>query len=150
MSRGFSLVEVLVSMAVISSATVAIAGLPLLAMRANESARRTTIAAALAAQKMEQLQSAAWSELQPSPASALERNSPGYCDFLDGDGRVLGAGVSPPPGADSVRRWSLEAAASAPLLIIQVAVVPVSRDEPALRSRRHPEEVRIVGVKSRG
>jgi prepilin-type N-terminal cleavage/methylation domain-containing protein len=148
MLRGFSLVEVLVAMGIVCSATLAIAELPMLAMRTNEIARRTTLAAALATQKIEQLQSAAWAELHVSPPFTLDRNSGGYCDFLDEHGRVIGDGDSPPSATAYVRRWGVEMAAFAPVLVIQVTVGPVSSGDATSRSRR-AEEVRLVGVKAR-
>ncbi len=107
MQRGFSLVEVVVAMAIMITATVALAELSIVAVRANRVARSTTVATVLAVQKMEQLQSAGWTELTSSPPDALGQNTDGYCDFLDANGQTLGAGTSPPVGAVFVRRWAI-------------------------------------------
>jgi prepilin-type N-terminal cleavage/methylation domain-containing protein len=147
MSRGFSLVELLIAMAVLCSAGLAIAGLPILSLRTNEAARSTTTAAVLASQRLEQLQSTAWSELRPSPAAALEQNTTGWCDVLDDQGNVLGACGPPPTGAVFVRRWSLEMPSSAAAFVIQVAVTPIAADVAKVGRRRRAGEVRIVGFK---
>jgi prepilin-type N-terminal cleavage/methylation domain-containing protein len=148
MHRGFSLIEVLVAMAVMSTATIAIAQLSIVSVRLNRVARSTTVATVLALQKMEQLQSAAWTELAPSPSGALGQNSAGYCDFLDGNGRMLGNGTSPPAGAVFVRRWSIEPLAAGGALAIQVSLTPVGAAR-LVGATRHPEEARIVGIKTR-
>jgi prepilin-type N-terminal cleavage/methylation domain-containing protein len=145
--RGFSLVEVLVAASIMSTATIAIALLSVVAVRANRIARTTTVSTALAVQKMEQLQSAGWTELVPSPPKALQQNTDGYCDFLDTNGRTLPEGTSPPAGAAFVRRWALDSLTASNALVIQVSVIPISGTATAVVSRR-PEEARIVGIRS--
>jgi prepilin-type N-terminal cleavage/methylation domain-containing protein len=107
--RGYSLVEVLVALAVFSAAAAGLAPLVALSARANLQAKHITIAAVLAQQKIEELLPAAADELVPSPADALARTVDGYADFLDGAGRVLGGGATPPPSSAYVRRWSVDA-----------------------------------------
>ena len=148
MQRGFSLVEVVVAMAVMSTAAMAIAQLAIMSVRVNRIARSTTVATVLAVQKMEQLQAAAWAELAASPAEVLDWNTDGYCDFLDGNGRTLAAGTSPPGGAVFVRRWALSPIAAGDALVIQVAVTPVHGAGGAVVGRG-PEEARFVGIKRR-
>lgn len=160
-------------------AAVGLAPLFLLAGRATAGARTTTYAAVLAQEKMEQLRSLAWgfdpldrpfsdvttdttvdpenpsggAGLSPSPGDALSENTPGYCDFLDANGRSLGSGTAPPLNTAFVRRWSIEPLAASPdhTLVIQVLVTRLgdgaARRPPGLA--RQPEEARIISVKTR-
>jgi prepilin-type N-terminal cleavage/methylation domain-containing protein len=148
-ARGFTLIEVVVALAVLCSGTVALAQLPLLAARANDRARLTTIAATMAVGKMEEIESMSWSELVPSPVASLVHNTPGYCDFLDDSGRLLATDTSPPSGSSFVRRWSVAPSWSNSLMVIQVAVTPIVADAIQAHERRRPEEVRLVSVKAR-
>ncbi|MBM3771681.1 MAG: hypothetical protein FJW27_10445 [Acidimicrobiia bacterium] len=103
------------------------------AARAAQQGRTLTTASVLASQKLDQLRSLAFRYdvagvrvtdttsdtsrvpesptggrgLAPSALAALEANTPGYCDFLDATGRVLGTGSAPPSDAAFVRRWAL-------------------------------------------
>jgi prepilin-type N-terminal cleavage/methylation domain-containing protein len=149
-AHGFSLLEVLVAMAILTSGVTALAQLATISTRANVSARTTTSAALLAQAKMEQLRSLAWGldadgipisdltsdiaavpntptggvGLSPSPPDALVRNNSGYCDFVDSRGRLLGGGATPPAAAAYARRWSIEPMPAFPdsTLILQVRV----------------------------
>src|SRR5207248_7146702 len=112
-SEGFSLLEVLVAVAILLVAVTALAHLSTVSTRANNSARTATVASLLATQKMEQLRALTWGfdvagaaisdtttditvfpprpldgiGLTPSPAGALAQNTAGYCDFLAANGR---------------------------------------------------------------
>jgi prepilin-type N-terminal cleavage/methylation domain-containing protein len=174
--RGFSLIEVLVAMMVTTVATVALAQLSVISMRANYVARATTFTTVLAAQKMEQLRALAWASdpsgaemsdtstdttvvperssggtgLSPSPADALVTNTPGYCDFLDANGRTLGGGSTPPANTAYIRRWAIE-----PLqvpgndaLAFQVRVTPIATRVTGPHGRT-PSEARLFGIKAR-
>ena len=130
---GFSLLEVLVALGILTVGVGALAQLATISMRANANAAATTAAAMLARDKIEQLRALTWAfdaygnaltdqstdtaaaaprsggvGLTPSPPDALSHNAPGYCDFIDGRGRSLGGGTAPPAGAVYVRRWSIE------------------------------------------
>ena len=148
MQRGFSLVEVVVAMAVMSTATMAVAQLAIMSVRMNRIARSTTVATVLAVQKMEQLQAAAWAELAASPSEVLDWNTDGYRDFLDGNGRMLAAGTSPPAGAVFVRRWALDSLSSGNAFVIQVVVAPIGRTASGVVGRG-PEEARLVSIRTR-
>jgi len=151
MQRGFSLVEAVVAMAIMFTATVAVAQLSILSARANRVARSTTMTSILASQRMEQLQSAAWAELAPSPPGALVRSADGYVDYLDADGRTLPAGRMPPSGAVFVRRWALTRMSGGDALMVQVSVMPIGATEHVLTApeARQVEETRLAGIKRR-
>jgi prepilin-type N-terminal cleavage/methylation domain-containing protein len=146
---GFSLLEVLIAVSILAAAIGTVAQLSVVAARANTAARTATFASLLAAQKMEQLRALTWGVdafgqpigdtttdvttmpprahqgvgLTPSPGDALQRNVPGYCDFLDAAGRSLG-GIGSPPDAIYVRRWSIEPLPSGDAtLVLQVLVL---------------------------
>ncbi len=148
MPRGFSLIEVVVSMAIITTATLAIAQLSIMSVRVNRVARSTTVATVLALQKIEQLQSSGWTELASSPPETLGRNTDGFSDFLDGNGGTLPPGISTPVGAAFVRRWAVAPSPGGHVLVIQVVVGPISRAGHAFDGRG-PEEARIVTIKTR-
>jgi type II secretory pathway pseudopilin PulG len=177
---GFSLLEVLFATTILTVAVVALAQLFVVATRANTGARATTFATVLAQQKMEQLRSLTWGfdtvglpltdtstditalaetptggkGLSPSPAGTLSANTDGYCDFVDGNGRSLGGGTTPPAGAIYLRRWSVEPLPTNPnnTLVLQVLVARNRNrggaDTP-VSVNRLPDEARIISVKTR-
>ena len=157
-SPAFSLIEVLVAMCLVSALALGVAPLFATATSVTALAGDQTSATLLASAKLEQLFSLAWhmevslggasvsvsdtttdlsgpvpveggTGLSPSPADALSRNSSGFVDFLDRDGRWLSADTSAPPGAYFVRRWSI-ARSTAPgeALALQVLVRTRARD----------------------
>jgi prepilin-type N-terminal cleavage/methylation domain-containing protein len=134
--RGFSLVEVLVSVGLLAFAALSVAQLFAVATSANFASKSQTSTAMLATQKMEQLKSLTWGfdqaaanlglpisdtttdlslpapagggrGLNPSPANALDDNVAGYADYLDADGVWVGNGGNPPDNAFYVRRWAI-------------------------------------------
>jgi prepilin-type N-terminal cleavage/methylation domain-containing protein len=150
MQHGFSLVEVVVATALVGTGAIAVAQLTIVATRANRVARSTTATTVIAEQKMEELQSAEWAGLTVSPSGTLGRNTDGYCDFIDGDGRKIGSGTVAPTGAVFVRRWAIDRLTTAAALVLQVSVVPVSDAGGAgAAGPRRLEEARIVGIKNR-
>lgn len=178
-SAGFSLPEVMVSTFLLSTALVSLAQLFAMSTAANLSARTTTFAAVLAQQKMEQLRGLTWgfdplglpysdtstdlsiwpdaprggTGLAPSPATALNQNSPGYVDYLDEYGRWVGTGAQAPDRTVYVRRWSIEPLPTNPnnTIILQVLVTRHrnrgSADAGAVA--RLPNETRLVSLKTR-
>ena len=178
-SQGFGLLEVLVATTILTVALAGLAQLFAIAARTNMSARTTTFAAVLAAQKMEELRGLTWgfdtlgqpvsdtttdvsvvpekrgggTGLRPSPAGAIGRNIEGYCDFLDRNGASLGGGAEPPSRAAYIRRWSIEPLPTNPnnTLVLQVLVTRSDRgaDNPAAGGVRGPDGARIVSVKTR-
>jgi prepilin-type N-terminal cleavage/methylation domain-containing protein len=161
---GFSLVEVLVALAIFLTGTVALAQLFVASTAANRSARVSTYATVLAEQKMEQLRSLAWgfdllglplsdTGLSPSPAGSLTTNTAGFVDYLDQNGGLVGSGATPPSGTVYIRRWSIEPLPTNPnnTLILQVLVTRQSNRGTADQGSvaRLPEEARLVAVKTR-
>jgi prepilin-type N-terminal cleavage/methylation domain-containing protein len=176
--RGFSLLEVLFALAVLSVALTGLAQLFTVAARANASARATTYAVVLAQQKMEQLRGLAFgfdtmgnavtdldtditvqpelpgvgTGLQPSPPGTLDENTVGYVDYIDASGAWLGgAAAVPPPGTAYIRRWSVESLpSSSSTIVLQVLVIRASHRTAADHSvRRRPDEARMISVKTR-
>jgi prepilin-type N-terminal cleavage/methylation domain-containing protein len=143
-AKGFTLIEVLIAMALFVTVSIGIAQLFGLAVDAGREARDQTTTAILAAAKMEQLRSLAWAYdppavgvppvptaddttnlgndpptddgpgLLPSPAGTLSDNVPHYVDYLDGNGTWVGTGVTPPAGTAFVRRWAVRPLPSDP------------------------------------
>jgi prepilin-type N-terminal cleavage/methylation domain-containing protein len=156
-SRGFSLVEVLISMGLLTAVSLGVAQLFALSTRNNLIAKGQTSTTALAEQKLEQLRGLTWgfdlqgqglplsdtttnlsvtppaangTGLNPSPADSLERNTTGYVDFLDASGAWVGTGFAPPRSAVYIRRWSILPLPTNPnnTLVIQVLVTPVASE----------------------
>lgn len=182
-SQGFSLLEATIAATILLVGIGALTQLFLISAHANRGSRIATFASVLAEEKMEQLRGLAWgfddqglpvsdittdtsvvpespvdgTGLGPSPIGALGRNTAGYCDFLDGAGRSLGGGESPPDGTVFIRRWSVEPLPANPYntIVLQV-LVTATRDRGASGGtdaetdvRRLPDEARLVGVKTR-
>jgi prepilin-type N-terminal cleavage/methylation domain-containing protein len=136
-ASGFTLIEVLVAIAILVAISVGVAQLIAVATRATRTAREHTSAVILAAAKMDQLRSLAWAYepavagapavprtdlttnlshpahgddgrgLSASPAETLSRNMPPYVDYLDDAGSWVGNDIEPPPDAVFVRRWAV-------------------------------------------
>ena len=141
---GFALLEVLIAAGLIATIAAGASILISMAWRASRQARARTIVTMVAAEKMEQLRSLAWTHvttigpaislsysdvttdlsnepatddgpgLLTSPPGTLTSSITGYVDYLDGNGRWVGNGRSAPPPAVYVRRWSVRPLASDP------------------------------------
>lgn len=179
---GFSLVETTVAIGLLTAVAISVAQLFTVATAANVGARGGTSTAVLASQKLEQLRGLTWGfepgrsvavrvsdtttnvatdppgndgrGLRVSPATSLDRNTSGYVDYLDVDGRWVGTGASPPAGTAFVRRWSIQPLASNPddTLVLQVRVIPLhraARSGDRTRRARLSDETRLVGVRTR-
>jgi type II secretory pathway pseudopilin PulG len=154
-SRGFSLVEVVISMGLLMTVSLGVAQLFAVSTKATQVARGQTSTAALAAQKLEQIRSLTWGfdsnglglpvtdtttdlsvyplrntgrGLNPSPAKSLEENTVGYVDYLDVNGAWVGTGLTPPDNAMFVRRWAIIPLPTNPnnTIVIQVLVSPLA------------------------
>ena len=157
-SSGFSLVEVVISMGLLTTVSLGVAQLFAVSTLANRVARGQTSTTAMAEQKMEQIRSLTWGfdleglglpltdnttnlavyphtagggGLNPSPADALEQNTAGFVDFLDPTGAWVGTGQTPPATAMYVRRWAIQPLPTNPnnTLVIQVLVSPLSNEQ---------------------
>ena len=151
--RGFTLVEVLVAVLLLSALAVGAATLGAAAGRAVLMARTASSAGALARQKHEQLRALTWSVNEAgvlvtdttadlsaaspapggagtavSPPGALDANLAGFSDYLDVEGRWAGAGALPPAGAAFARRWSVDRldGSEGATLVVRVLVVPLA------------------------
>ena len=172
--RGFTLIEVLVAMAILLIAALSAMQLVAMALRTMAEARLYGVAANLASARLEQLRALrfdfdvsgmrhtdlstdvaadppTWGGrgLAPSGAGALAANTAGYVDFLDGRGRWVGTGTVAPAGAVLVRRWAIEPLDGAgDLLAVQVLVRPVLGDSGAA-GRRTALEARFATLRVR-
>jgi prepilin-type N-terminal cleavage/methylation domain-containing protein len=156
-SKGFSLVEVLISMGLLTVVSLGVAQLFAVSTRANVVAKGQTSTTAMAEQKMEQLRGLTWgfdtagqglplsdtttnlavdpqtatgSGLNPSPSTTINENVAGYVDFLDAHGTYVGTGTAVPAAASYIRRWSIQPLPTNPnnTLVFQVLVTPASNE----------------------
>ena len=128
-TRGFSLLECLVAVGMLTTGLLSLAQLLAIAIGANASADRATHATLLASQKVEDLHAASWEWLEANAGSAAEA--------LDAFGASAdGATVS----AAFTRQWTVEPLAADPAntYVIQVTV----------RTSRS-EDTRLVSVRTR-
>jgi type II secretory pathway pseudopilin PulG len=142
--QGFALIEALIAVAIFVAIAAGIAQLIAVSARAVRSSREQTTAVVLAAAKIDQLRSLAWTYewsasgfaavprsdrttdvshpglaaggagLQASSPAALVTNTTNYVDYLDGSGRWVGHDNDPPADAVYVRRWSVRSLPDAP------------------------------------
>jgi len=162
---GFTIIEVLIAMVLLSIVALGVAQMFGLAIHATQAARFQTSTTVLASQKLEQLRGLTWGfdsngsglpvsdtstnlavepptgsggGLDPSPANSLEVNTPGYVDFLDSRGLWVGTGTAAPPDALYIRRWNISPLPINPnnTLILQVLVTTVHRDRQAVAGPR--------------
>jgi prepilin-type N-terminal cleavage/methylation domain-containing protein len=158
-TRGFTLIEVAIAVAVLVIVLAGVAGVWAMAASSTRAAREQTLAMQLARDKLEQLAALTWgvqsvggvdvlasdvttnvsrvpaatdgSGTRASPADSLRASRATYSDYLDARGRWLDTGPSPPAGARFVRRWWLAhtGAGSSEMLLFQVLVATVSADK---------------------
>lgn len=135
--RGITLIDVLIAVSIFITIALGVAQLVAVATRAVGMAREQTSTIILAAAKMEQLRSLAWTYepaspgvpgaprsdrtsdvshprhaqngagLAPSPPGTLSTNTPLYVDYLDVSGRWVGHGSDLPASAVFIRRWAV-------------------------------------------
>ncbi len=173
--RGFSLIEVLVAIAVLSVALVSLVGLFTAAAGVTALARDTTFATLLASRKVEELRALAFTYdsagrpvtdtdtdtglwppgtagagLQPA-AGTLAANVPGYVDHLDGFGRQVGGGAQPPGQARYTRRWQVMPLPDDPsgTLVVHVVVLPSRLARVARAPQAGPGIVHLVALRAR-
>jgi type II secretory pathway pseudopilin PulG len=156
-SAGFSLVEVVIAMGLLTVVSLGVAQLFAASTKVNLIARGQTSTTAIAEQKMEQLRALTWgfdpdglglpvsdqttnlstfpstdggTGLNPSPTDSLAQNTPGFVDFVDAYGSWVGNGLTPPGNATYIRRWSITPLPTNPnnTLVLQVLVTPISNE----------------------
>ena len=161
--RGFTLLEVVVAIGLFAGGCLALAQLLAVAARAARLSHATTTAGAAAADRLERLRSMAWGvgadgapvdEVGLSPPGTLTDDTPGFVDYLDDDGAVVGAWPSPPFEAMFVRRWAVTDASGEGLpdtLRLQVVVLRRVNGPTAGAdgSSSWTETVRVVGARAR-
>jgi prepilin-type N-terminal cleavage/methylation domain-containing protein len=157
-AAGFTLVEVLIALALLTTVSIAVARLFAVAATAGAAARDQTSTVILASAKLEQLRSLTWAYdpsasspiprsdttanlsvdppddsgpgLMASPAGTLTSSMPPFVDYLDLQGRWVGNGTAPPSGAVFIRRWSVQPLPQDPYrtLILTVRVTTVAAE----------------------
>jgi Tfp pilus assembly protein PilV len=132
------LVEVLIAAGLLAAVCLSLPIAYTGAARANRAAADVTWTAVLAAQKVEELRSAAF-----PPADAVE-----WSELLDADGRAI---EDPRIGPVFVRTWRTEALASAPddTVVITVVVTPYRRAVAAGIDVRTAGATRLVTLRTR-
>jgi hypothetical protein len=179
-ARGFSIVEVIFATAVMATALVALGQMLALSVSNNQSSHTGTYSTVLAHEKMEQLRALTWGfdalglpltdtttntalpvespaggvGLTPSPPGTLQSSTPGYVDYVDRFGNVLGGGGSVLAKTAYIRRWSIEPlpAGQNNTIVIQVLVTKKANRgaaDLAGSTQRHRDEARLMSVKTR-
>jgi hypothetical protein len=176
---GTTLIETLVAMLILVTGVLSMSQLFLMSTMNNTSSRSDTYATVLAEQKLEQLRALAYgfdmaglpvtdvnsdtsvspvasdggTGLQPSPATALQENTPGFVDYVNAQGQTVGNGANPAQGSIYTRRWSIEPLPTNPnnILIIQVLVTPRIDRGAANQGNvaRLAGEARVMTIKTR-
>ena len=172
----------MIAVGLLATIALSVAQLFAVAGVATSNARARTSTSILAAQKMEQLRALSWgvdvqsetrrpltdtrtdlstdppaaggSGLKPSPAGALNANTPGFGDFLDASGRWVGNGARPPSNTSYVRRWAITPLPAHPndTLVFQVLVTTLRREARYVSSgprQRVADDAWLVSVKTR-
>jgi len=173
-NAGFTLIEVSVALAMLATSVLGLVQVFTGTARATGLARRMTVSTTLAAQKLDQLRSLAWTYdaagvpvsdtqtdttvvpelvsggrgLAVSPSGSLETNADGFCDFLDAQGRSLGGGTTPPLAAAYVRRWLIQPLPADPADTLVLQVRLLSR-EAAEAGAADPGGVTLTTVRTR-
>ena len=106
-SRGFTLVEAVVSIGLLTSGLVAFAYVASLGIRLTAEAKYRTLATIAASQKLEQLR-----------ATRSLVDVSGAAEYLDADGSLVCIGGGPCGDAVYVRRWSIVAVPMFPRSVV--------------------------------
>ena len=148
-TKGFSLIEVLIALALLVVAVLGVLQLVALALSTTNSARVQTLTVALASARLEQLRAltfdvddtgSATTDLDTNlstatpgpggsglaPGGALDSSVGGFVDHLDRVGQWVGNSTTVPADAVYTRRWAVTASSlAADVLVLEVAVFPV-------------------------
>lgn len=133
--RGFTLLEALVALAILTVAALATAQLLSAAALTVHDSRVQTLTTTLASQRLEQLVAAEWSAT--TPGGSLDTDVGGYMDYLDLDGAVF------------VRRWAIDLLPDGreDARVFRVLVRSLAADAAAAHGARG--EARLVTVRTR-
>jgi prepilin-type N-terminal cleavage/methylation domain-containing protein len=153
--HGFTLIEVLVALVLLTVIAAGVSILFVVSLRDSRAARDQTMTMVLAGERVEELRGLTWgmhgatgaptsdvttdlgrsppdasgNGLSSSPANSLAVNTPGYVDYLDGGGQWVGTGATPPAAAAYIRRWQIEPLPGDPdTLLLRVLVTTRVRD----------------------
>jgi Tfp pilus assembly protein PilV len=140
-ARGFTLVETLIATGVLVTALAGLAQLFAMSVRLTRDAGQSGVSLMGAQDKLESLRALRFgyddtgepvtdARLDPSPATALTENAPGYVDWLD----VSGVALAEAAGAEYVRRWRVTAVGDddPSAIVIDVCVFHTRAAQPSL------------------
>ena len=173
---GFALLEVLITAALVVAVAAGASHVIAIAVRVNHDARVRTVAAVLAADKVEQLRSLEWSHtstgtpvitvsssdvttdlstdpstdtgpgLAASPSGTLDADVAGYVDYLDANGRRASGPGSPPSSTVYIRRWAVRPVPGDPDNTLVLSVRVITR---ALAGMGSADAARLVTIVTR-
>lgn len=171
--RGFSLIEVLIAVALLSVAVLGGVQLVAISMQAMAAARSQNLTVVLASARLEDLRGLTFefddlgiasTDLQTdlsitpralaggglTPGGSIMSSVNGYVDHLDGRGRWVGRGPGVPPAAAYTRRWSIAPSVAAPdALVLEVLVFPVAGPQTSMTGLGVPGAARMLTLLSR-
>lgn len=178
-TAGFSLVEVMISLGILAFATLSVAQLFAVAVKANFASKSQTSTTMLAVAKMEQLKSLTWGFDQASsnlglpitdtttdlslptptaggsglnPGGSLDADVNGYVDYLDIDGNWVGKAGNRPPATFYIRRWAITPLPTNPnnTLVFEVHVTTIRQvGMNQPGQHRWGQDAHLVSVKTR-
>lgn len=123
--KGFTLVEVLVAMALVLVTATGVVELMNIAGSAVRDARIDTVVTLAAQSKMAHLRA----DASAGPGGSLGANLAGYSDFVTAEGAIAGSGAAAPRSGVYERRWRISPAPFDPAntLVLQVVASRVGR-----------------------
>jgi prepilin-type N-terminal cleavage/methylation domain-containing protein len=172
-SRGFSLIEVIIAVALLSVAVLGGVQLVAVSIHSIAAARTQNLAVVLASARLEELRGLTfefdgqglpstdvWSDLSVTPhtsgggglaaGGSVDSGVGGYVDYLDHRGDWVGAGAGVPPTAAYTRRWSVSpSAGAADALVIEVLVYPTAAHLAGATGRGVPGAAHFVTLLAR-
>ena len=172
-ARGFSVIEVLIAVALLSVGVLGGVQLVAMSMQAMAAARSQNLTAVLASARLEDLRGLTFefddlgmastdlqTDLSVTPRSSagggltaggsITASVDGYVDHLDGRGAWVRGGPAVPPDAAYTRRWSIAPSVAAPdSLVLEVLVYPVAGPRTGTEGRGVPGAAYMVTLMSR-
>jgi prepilin-type N-terminal cleavage/methylation domain-containing protein len=171
--RGFSMIEVLISVALLSVAVLGGVQLVATSVQAISAARSQNLSVILASARLEDLRGLTYefddlgvastdlqTDLSATPRTlagaglatggSIAASVAGYADHLDGRGHWVGAGNAVPSTAAYTRRWSIAPSVVAPdCLVLEVLVFPVAARPTGASGRDVPGAAHMVTLLAR-